>query len=124
MTTFHAVIWLDHQEAHIAFFDRDHASTQRIHAKTHHKHQGKSTDMNAYFSDITKAVKESHEVLLTGPGLTRQQFTDWYTVHAAQFSKTVVNSIASDHPSDAQLIAMARQYFKKFDAMAADPTQV
>jgi hypothetical protein len=34
-----------------------------------------------------------------------------------------VDSIPTDHPSDAQLIALARQYFKKFDAMAADPSQ-
>jgi stalled ribosome rescue protein Dom34 len=122
--TFHAVVWLDHQEAHIAFFDRDHATTQRIHSKSHHKHQGKTTDMNAYFADIAKAVKDCHEVLLTGPGLTRQQFKDWYVQHAAALSQIVVSSIASDHPTDAQLVAMARQYFKKFDAMAADPTQI
>lgn len=124
MSTFHAVVWLDHQEAHIAFFDRDHATTQRIHSKSQHKHQGKSTDMNAYFADIAKAVKDCHEVLLTGPGLTRQQFKGWYVQHAAALSQIVVGSIASDHPTDAQLVAMARQYFKKFDAMAADPTQI
>ena len=124
MITFHAVVWLDHQEAHIAFFDRDHATTQRIHSKSQHKHQGKSTDMSAYFADIAKAVKDCHEVLLTGPGLTRQQFKDWYVQHAAALSKIVVGSIASDHPTDAQLVAMARQFFKKFDAMAADPTQI
>lgn len=124
MITFHAVVWLDHQEAHIAFFDRDHATTQRIHSKSQHKHQGKSTDMSAYFADIAKAVKDCHEVLLTGPGLTRQQFKDWYVQHAAALSQIVVGSIASDHPTDAQLVAMARQYFKKFDAMAADPTQI
>lgn len=124
MSTFHAVVWLDHQEAHIAFFDRDHATTQRIHSKSQHKHQGKSTDMSAYFADIAKAVKDCHEVLLTGPGLTRQQFKDWYVQHAAALSQIVVGSIASDHPTDAQLVAMARQYFKKFDAMAADPTQI
>ncbi|MEN9831606.1 MAG: hypothetical protein RLZZ487_1211, partial [Pseudomonadota bacterium] len=39
MTTFHAVVWLDHQEAHVAFFDRDHAQTQHIHSKSQHKHQ-------------------------------------------------------------------------------------
>ena len=33
----------------------------------------------------------------------------------------VVDSVASDHPTDAQVVAMARQYFKKFDQMAADP---
>lgn len=124
MSTFHAVVWLDHQEAHISFFDRDHATTQRIHSKSQHKHQGKSTDMSAYFADIAKAVKDCHEVLLTGPGLTRQQFKDWYVQHAAALSQIVVGSIASDHPTDAQLVAMARQFFKKFDAMAADPTQI
>jgi hypothetical protein len=36
----------------------------------------------------------------------------------------VVDSVSSDHPTDAQLVAMARQYFKKFDNMAADPTLV
>jgi hypothetical protein len=33
---------------------------------------------------------------------------------------TVVGSIASDHPSDAQVVALARQYFKKFDGMAGN----
>jgi stalled ribosome rescue protein Dom34 len=124
VSTFHAVVWLDHQEAHLAFFDRDHASTQRIHSKSQHKHQGKTTDMSAFFADIAKTVKDCHEVLLTGPGLTRLQFKDWYTQHASALANIVVDSIASDHPTDAQLVAMARQYFKKFDAMAADPTQV
>jgi hypothetical protein len=36
----------------------------------------------------------------------------------------VVDSIASDHPTDAQVVAMARQYFKKFDNMGADPALV
>jgi stalled ribosome rescue protein Dom34 len=80
--------------------------------------------MNAFFADIAKAVKECREVLLTGPGLTRQQFKDWSAQHATALSKVVVDCITSDHPTDAQLVAMARQYFKKFDAMAADPTQV
>jgi len=36
----------------------------------------------------------------------------------------IVDNVASDHPSDPQLVAMARQYFKKLDRMAADPGQV
>ncbi|MEN9832675.1 MAG: hypothetical protein RLZZ487_2280, partial [Pseudomonadota bacterium] len=78
---------------------------------------------NGYFADIAVAVKKCHEVLVTGPSLTRQQFKDWYEKHDQALSKVVVDSIASDHPTDAQLVAMARQYFKKFDAMAADPSQ-
>ena len=43
MTTFHAVVWLDHQEAHVLMFDREHVQAQRIKSRSHHKHQGKST---------------------------------------------------------------------------------
>jgi len=78
LSTFHAIVWIDHQQAHVAFFDRDHAQTQHIHSKSQHKHQGKSTDVGAFFADVSKSVKDCHEVLLTGPGLTRQHFTDWY----------------------------------------------
>ena len=124
MRTFHAIVWIDHQQAHVAFFDRDHAQTQHIHSKSQHKHQGKSTDVGAFFADVSKSVKDCHEVLLTGPGLTRQHFTDWYKKHASALGKVIVDSVPSDHPTDAQLVAMARQYFKKFDAMAADPSQI
>jgi hypothetical protein len=45
-------------------------------------------------------------------------------LHAKGAAHAIVDNVASDHPSDAQLVAMARQYFKKFDQMAADPGQV
>ena len=62
------------------------------------------------------------EVLLTGPGLARNQFRDWCQAHSTAVAGCIVDSIAADHPTDAQLVAMARQYFKKFDAMASDPS--
>jgi len=33
----------------------------------------------------------------------------------------IVDSVVAGHPSDAQLAALACQYFKKFDTMVADP---
>lgn len=121
MTTFHAVVWLDHQEAHVLMFDREHVETQRIKSRTHHKHQGKSNDNVALFADVAKALHGAHEVLVTGPGKARDEFRDWVKRHDAAVAATVVDSVASDHPTDAQVVAMARQYFKKFDQMAADP---
>lgn len=121
MTTFHAVVWLDHQEAHVLMFDREHVEAQRIKSRTHHKHQGKSTDSVALFADIAKALHGSHEVLVTGPGKARDEFRDWAQRHDTAMAHTIVDSVASDHPTDAQVVAMARQYFKKFDQMATDP---
>jgi len=122
MSTFHAVVWMDHSEAHVVMFDREHVQAQRIKSRSHHKHQGKGDDASAFFADVAQALHGSHEVLLCGPGLARNQFRDWCSKHSAAVAATVVDSVAADHPSDAQLVAMARQYFKKFDNMAADPS--
>jgi stalled ribosome rescue protein Dom34 len=124
MSTFHAVVWMDHHEAHVVMFDREHVQAQRIHSRSHHKHQGKVGDALAFYQDIAKALTGTHEVLLTGPGLARQAFRSWCQQHQADTAQTIVDSIASDHPSDAQLAALAKQYFKKFDVMASDPSQV
>ena len=124
MSTFHAIVWMDHQEAHVVMFDREHVDVQRIRSRSHHKHQGKAEDTMAFYRDIALALKGTHEVLLTGPGLARHDFRTWCSAHEPGTAGRIVDSITTDHPSDAQLVALARQYFKKFDAMATDPSQV
>ncbi|MDD0841053.1 hypothetical protein PSQ40_20920 [Curvibacter sp. HBC61] len=121
MSTYHAVVWLDHSEAHVLMFDREHVEAQRIKSRSHHKHQGKSSDDVAYFAAIATALGGTHEVLLTGPGLTRNAFRDWCQLHQKAVAALIVDSLSADHPSDPQLVALARQYFKKFDQRAADP---
>ena len=122
MSTFHAVVWMDHSEAHVVMFDREHAEAQRIKSRSHHKHQGKAEDLAPFFAEVAQALTHTREVLLAGPGLVRNQFRDWAAKHHAAVAGVVVDSVAADHPTDAQLVAMARQYFKKFDNMAADPS--
>lgn len=124
MRTFHAVVWMDHSEAHVVMFDREHLEAQRIKSRSHHKHQGKAEDNIPFFATIATALVGTHEVLLTGPGLARTQFRDWCNAHQAAVAKVVVDSVAVDHPTDGQLVAQARQYFKKFDNMATDPSLV
>ena len=72
MSTFHAVVWIDHTEAHVVMFDREHVQAQRIQSRSHHKHQGKAGDVSAFFADVAQALNGSREVLLTGPGLARK----------------------------------------------------
>jgi stalled ribosome rescue protein Dom34 len=123
MSTFHAVVWMDHQDAHVVMFDREHIEAKRIHSRSHHKHQGKADDTVAFYADVAQALTGTHEVLVTGPGLARNEFRDWCAAHHKSTAAAIVDSIASDHPSDGQLVALAKHYFKKFDAMATDPTQ-
>ena len=124
MSTFHAVVWMDHHEAHVLMFDREHVESQRIQSRSHHKHQGKTGDAATFHGDVARALNGCREVLLTGPGAARNEFREWCQAHAKATAGAIVDSIATDHPSDKQLVALARQYFRKFDAMAADPTRV
>lgn len=121
MSTFHALVWIDHHEAQVLMFDKDHVEASRVRSRSHHKHQGKDAVHARFFPDVAAAVSGAHEVLLTGPGSAREEFGKWLEGHPGKVP--VVGSVASDHPSEGQLVALARQYFLKYDRMAADPSR-
>jgi stalled ribosome rescue protein Dom34 len=124
MPLFHAVVWMDHQQAHVLQFDAESIEAQRVKARSHHpRHHG--TDERAlhqYYEQVAQAVAGTQEVLLTGPGQAHDDFKLWCVKHDAVVAKTLVGSERTDHPSDNQLVALARQYFLKFDRMAGTPT--
>jgi stalled ribosome rescue protein Dom34 len=124
MTTFHAVVWMDHTEAHVLMFDKEHVEAQRIKARSHHtpKHGHVGADKD-FFRQITDALTGVTEVLLTGPANAKIEFRDFCKHNAHAIDKAVVDVVTTDHPSDAQVVAMARQYFTKYDQTAADPAQ-
>ena len=103
-------------------FSEIQVEAQRIKSRSHHHHQGKSSDASALFADVAKALQNVHEVLLTGPGLVRDQLRDWCVQHAPAVGKVIVGSVVCDHPTDPQLVGLARAYFKKFDRMGANPS--
>lgn len=148
MTTHHAIAWIDGSEAHVLMFDREHVEAQRIKSRTHHKatggHVGSHRQMHGrgdsasgrhtpegghadtakdYFGQIAQALEGVHEVLLTGPAQTKNEFHDYCKKNAKAVDKAIVGVVATDHPSDPQLVALAKQYFLKFDRMAGDPSR-
>lgn len=124
MPLFHAVVWMDHSQAHVLQFDAESIEAQRIKARSHHpRHHGKDERaLHQYFEEVARALSGSHEVLLTGPGLAHDEFKLWCETHHAAVAKTLVGSEKVDHPSDNQLVALARSYFLKYDRMAGTPT--
>jgi stalled ribosome rescue protein Dom34 len=123
MSTFHAVVWMDQSEAHVLQFDTEHVEGTRVRSRSHHKHQGRESDQAAFFTAVWQALDGTREVLLAGPGSGRQAFSKWVDQHHGREAGRLVGSVAADHPSDAQLVALARQYFRRHDQMAADPSQ-
>lgn len=122
MSLFHAVVWMDHNEAHVLQFDAEHVEAQKVKARTHHRRgTDRPTDASGFFSDISQTLNGVHEVLLCGPAQTKQQLAEWAPSHAPALARAIVGTETVDHPTDAQLVAFARKYFLKHDRMSGTP---
>jgi stalled ribosome rescue protein Dom34 len=113
---------MDHAEAHVLMFDSAHVQGERVHSHSKHSRTEKHPDNKVFFTEIVQALEGSYEVLLTGAGTARTEFKTWCDSHAKACAHTIIENIPSDHPTDPQLIALARKYFVKFDKMAGDPS--
>jgi hypothetical protein len=54
---------------------------------------------------------------VTGPAQAKDEFKAHCARHDKDIDKAIVGVVTSDHPSDGQLVAMAKQYFLKHDKM-------
>ena len=124
MTMFHAVVWIDHQSAQILQFDAEHVQAQKVKAHSHHTAQHGSTvrTEHEFFGHVCDALVGIPEVLMTGPRTGLADFDHYVRKHRPEIAGQLVGSEIVDHPSENQLVAMARSFFLKHDRMAGIPT--
>ena len=125
----HAVVWIDHHEAHVQSFNRDEAKTSLVksHAKVRQLHHrsgsitgAKAHDDIEYFSRIAEALSDAHEILIVGPAQAKNEFAKYLEHHAPALARNLVGVETMDHPTDGQLLAHARRYFLAVDRMRGD----
>lgn len=123
MTTFHAVVFVDHQHAQVLQFDAEHVRAEKIKAHTHHtkQHGSQVRSEHEFFGHICDALQGIAEVLVTGPRTGIADFRHYAEKHRPQAARHIVAYETVDHPSDRQLVALARQYFLRHDRMAGTP---
>jgi stalled ribosome rescue protein Dom34 len=124
---YHAVIWIDHHEARVFQFSPseveklvlhpDHP-TRHIHHKANSIGSGHAPEDHNFFQAIVGAITDSSAVLITGPGNAKNELVKHIDQHAARLMKNIAGVETVDHPTDAQLVAHARHYFKTEDRMS------
>ncbi len=124
MPLFHAVLWLDHHEAKLMQFDVDHVQSERIRAHSHHTKQHGSAvrSEHEFYAEVCNGLTGIAEVLVTGSRTAQSDFKHYVEKHRAALAPHIVGYETVDHPSDKQLVALARNYFLKHDRMAGVPT--
>ncbi len=124
MSTNHAVVWIDHAEAHVIHFTPESNENEVIKSHSTHAHakagvtgNGHAPENAPYFDDVAKALKGTLEILIVGPGNEKLAFLKNLQKHQHELAEKVVSVETVDHPSDGQLLAYARKYFRKADQL-------
>lgn len=117
---FHAVVWIDHHEARIFHFNASEADTVVVHPKDpvrhiHHKANsigsGHAGENQAFLQDVTNAVADAGAILVTGPANEKTVLINHIGQHAPALKTKIKGVETLDHPSDGEIIALARKFF-------------
>jgi len=126
----HAVVWLDHSEAHVMHFNSDAAETEKIRARSKHQHlhhkagapgARHSPQDQKYYHEVAHALGDALEILIVGPSTAKLGLMKHMQKHDHAIAEKVVGIESVDHPSDGQLLAYARHYFDRDDRLRGDP---
>src|SRR5262245_27798490 len=126
MQAHHAAAWLDHLEARIFFFDRDGAEMRRLttrlpHHQIHNKAgtiEGKRNPPDETFYDqITASLEPAMEWLIVGPGSAHDELAAHVRSCHPQLAGRIIEVAKVDHPTDNQIVAHARSFFRAADRM-------
>ena len=129
MSTRHAAVWLDHQEAKIFHFTQESVERSELHVAHHLEHPRKAgghaehhRDVaveHPFFDDIAKHLADVEEILVVGPSETKNEFVKFVQERHKDLAKRIVGVEVADHPTDGQIVAHARKYFRAADGMRA-----
>lgn len=120
----HIVVWLDHTEARILEFSPDAAEHEiiRIHSRhanpygsERHSRIPDAVEQAPYFEAIANALPQALQILIVGPDLEKMAFVKHLLRHKHQLAEKIIGVETVGHPSDPQLLALARKYFLKAD---------
>jgi stalled ribosome rescue protein Dom34 len=124
MTLYHAVVWLDHQTAQVIHFDAEQVEVEKVRAHHHftRHHTSAVRTEHEFFGEVCDALAGVGEVLVTGSRTALSDFRHYIGKHRPQTAPLVAGYEPVDHPSDGQLLKLARQFFIQHDRMAGTPT--
>lgn len=131
MSHYHAVVWIDHREAHVMHISPDDVEASIIrpakpHQKLHSKRgadkggavgTGRAKEDEGFYHEVVEALKGAQEILVVGPANAKLSLIKHIHSHDHQFSDKVIGIETVDHPTDAQLVSYARKYFAAADRM-------
>jgi len=126
MSLFHAIAFVDHQSAQVLQFGSEQVLEHKVHEHlkfTRQHHSGVRTE-HEFFGQVCDALDGIAEVLVVGGHSGLADFKHYVDKHRPLTAPRIAGYEVVDHPTENQLVALARKYFVKYDQMGGtrEPT--
>ena len=110
-------VWVDRTHAKVFNFSPEKLTHKQFaaHTQNHHTHAEDQVEHQKqelhFFKEFTPELSIAEELLILGPGVAKHHFNTFLTEHYPALAKKVVGCESVDHPTDPQIIALARKFF-------------
>jgi len=123
---FHFLVWIDHQIAKIINFNSEESNICFVRSgrgaqHLHHKanagdsgHVGIDTD---FLKQVTHALQAAGAIMVTGPASAKNELVTYIHREHPELAKRLSGVAALDHPTDGELLAFGRKFFRADDRM-------
>ena len=111
------VVWIDSEHAKVFKMGTEGVQNQNIksHEHNHHTHNSRDQhpDHSKFYHSVAESLKGAAEILIVGPGQGKLQFKEHLSKHNhAELAQKVLSVESMDHPTEGQILAHARKFFK------------
>lgn len=114
------VLWLDRQHAFLHVFTETgivEVKKYVAHHTDHHTHALDAFDAqreeSTFFRDLAKGLEGADKVLILGPGMAKYHLRSYLMEQWPMVARRIDRVESSDHPTEAQIAAIAKAYFEK-----------
>lgn len=121
----HVAVWIDHHEAKIFHVQDETFSAAHLEAPHHHvrRHPTMTAERNHpadaehFYHEVARALEGADEILILGPAKAKLELIKHVHKHDPALVSKIVGVETADHPTDKQIVAHVREYFKAADRM-------
>lgn len=118
-----AVVWLDREQAKVFKFSEQGFLGEKkfkAHHIDHHTHARDAFDHeraeSPFFRDLGQELEGVQKLLIIGPGMAKYHFRSYLMEQKPLVARKVERVESSDHPTEAQIAALAKDFFDKITA--------
>jgi stalled ribosome rescue protein Dom34 len=126
MAKSHAIVWIDHHKAVVWKFLYDEQSKTIVKARDQHEHTHlrksphgghRVSGDHEFFEEVLKSLSEIDKLLVIGPAQTKDEWIAFIRAHHPPIAFSIAGVDKADHPSDAEVLAYAREHFSVIDKL-------